>query len=95
MVRKRPGSDSPLGLVANTFRDLTEAMEWLRVQVQADSVFAEMTQSEWVGEFMAAAITLSGMADTIALWHEDSEFLDKLRAAGVDSWEGYDHACSM
>jgi hypothetical protein len=25
---------------------------------------------------------------------EDSKFLDRLYAAGVDNWEGYPHACS-
>lgn len=25
---------------------------------------------------------------------EDSEFLDRLYAAGVDNWEGYENACS-
>ncbi len=26
---------------------------------------------------------------------EDAAFLDALRSAGVDNWDGYDYACSL
>lgn len=41
-------------------------------------------------------VTISKEAyDRLCECEEESRFLDALRAAGVDNWEGYDHAIEI
>lgn len=38
---------------------------------------------------------LQGIVDTLEEADEDLEFLEALRAAGVDNWEGYEYAVDL